>query len=523
MINENDDAYQYNRCSSRGICSINPATASLQEIILIYLKCAAYYGLKSEECEVHDKRIRNLVLNTISVLSSNYEISEINFDMINSAFKKELPAIINDIKKVCSVKEFTEANNILNTGADLKDYIRYGEREFNRRLKNVSLQERSLYRVLFVLVKSLCINILIYESFGKESDEEVLSIYRVLNLLNTPEVDREQIIKNIYDISEKDCHMMTRIREVQEECYGEQEEREISFSTKKGKALLVVGSNLRELEQILNIFKEKDIDVYTHDNMILAHTFPGFEKYKNLKGQFGHGMENCLLDFSTFPGPIIFTRHSLFNVENLYRGILYTTDFSYSKGVIQIKNNDFAEVVKSVEGSKGFKTGKICDSEKAGFSYIKIMAKIKEKTEKEKYDRIVLIGLGGYLPEEKEYFQTFIKHAPQNVLIISLFYCESKENVICIHAKNDIYGMNRLFDGVLKTFSRKITLFFPYADRHTLSDVIHLSKKYEAKIYVGSWNQSVMKPDIADSLKITFGINIATTPKNDLNNITDVK
>ena len=127
------------------------------------------------------------------------------------------------------------------------------------------------------------------------------------------------------------------------------------------------------------------------------------------------------------------------------------------------------------------------------------------------------------MPEEKEYFQTFIKHAPQNVLIISLFYCEPKENVICIHAKNDIYGMNRLFDGVMKTFSRKITLFFPYADRHTLSDVIYLSQKYDTKIYVGSWNQSIMKPDIADSLKTIFGINEATTPKNDLNNITDVK
>ena len=30
----------------------------------------------------------------------------------------------------------------------------------------------------------------------------------------------------------------------------------------------------------------EDIDVYTHDDMMLAHTFPKFSEYKRLKGQF---------------------------------------------------------------------------------------------------------------------------------------------------------------------------------------------------------------------------------------------
>jgi hydroxylamine reductase (hybrid-cluster protein) len=61
--------------------------------------------------------------------------------------------------------------------------------------------------------------------------------------------------------------------------------------------------------------------------MMLAHTFPKFSEYKRLKGQYGQGLENCLLDFATFPGPIILTAHSLHNIENFYRGRLFTTDY----------------------------------------------------------------------------------------------------------------------------------------------------------------------------------------------------
>ena len=113
--------------------------------------------------------------------------------------------------------------------------------------------------------------------------------------------------------------------------------------------------------------------------MMLANTFPAFKQYKNLKGQYGQGMENCLLDFATFPGPIILTRHSLYNVEHLYRGQLYTTDFAYSKGVIPIKDENYAPVIEASLNSKGFKTGKQCETVSIGYDYDKTIQEIKEK------------------------------------------------------------------------------------------------------------------------------------------------
>ena len=90
------------------------------------------------------------------------------------------------------------------------------------------------------------------------------------------------------------------------------------LSTRPNKAILVAGTNIQELKNVLDATKDKNIDVYTHGEMIVAYTYPKFGEYENLVGQFGKGIENCLLDFATFPGAILIARHSLENIEYLY-------------------------------------------------------------------------------------------------------------------------------------------------------------------------------------------------------------
>ena len=137
MQNEFNTGYQYNRCISRGICSINPATASLQEVIIGYLKIAAFYGLKLQEFNVNDKKITNLILNTISIVSSNYEISEANFNMINSSFRTEIPRIIREYEDLCKKNNTSPDTLAYNTSFfeehTLSEYIRLGEKEFLKR------------------------------------------------------------------------------------------------------------------------------------------------------------------------------------------------------------------------------------------------------------------------------------------------------------------------------------------------------------------------------------------------------
>ena len=257
--------------------------------------------------------------------------------------------------------------------------------------------------------------------------------------------------------------------------------------------------------------------------MILAHTFPKFREYEHLKGQFGQGMENCLLDFSTFPGPIILTKHSLFNVESLYRGRLFSTDFAYSKGVIPIKNNDFSEVLKSVQESKGFKNGKICKPAAIGFSFSDTMEKINKTLSEKNFDKIVIFGLSGYSAGEKEYFETFLKHVSDNILVICLSCCEQKENVICLNSVGNSNAMLQISETIINETKLPVSIFFPHTDRHSLSLILNLCTCKNCHTHIGKWNHTVINPVIIEELKNEFGILEITTPKKDLENILNIK
>ena len=518
MIYDQNEDYQYDGCVSRGICSVNPKTSSLQEVLIMYLKVTSYYALKLYENENKDKKLRDIILDTISVLVSNPEFSETDFKILTERFNKILPYAISNYEEECKnrgiVPECLKSTLKFNKTTDIVNSIQLGEKEFLKKTKSTSQKIRDLYTILFVLAKSLCINISDLESFGENTDSGYLTVLKLLNSLNAGEKDAEKLKRLIYDITDADNDLMKQLRQVQEKRYGKQRIKEVSYTTTPGKAILVVGSNIRELEEILEAVKDTDISVYTHDEMMLANTFPKFEEYQNLKGQYGQGIENCLLDFATFPGPIILTKHSLYNVEHLYRGRLYTTDSAFSKGVIPVKNKDFGDVIKSAELAKGFKTGRQCETVSLGYNYDVFIENIKNRLTG--FSKIIFIGLGGYTLEQQAYFEKFLKHVPEDILVISLSFCLQKNNVVCLNACFDEYSVIKIVEGVRNITSVPQILIFPRCGRHTISQMLYFSGQDNLKIYVGKCTPVILNPNMITTLSSVFGIHGLTSVKKDI-------
>ena len=520
MTNFSDD-YQYDSCVSRGICSVDPRTSSLQEILVLYLRVSAYYALKTKQSGNINEKIKHLILSTISIMVSNPKFSENDFKTISEKFNEELPVLIEKYEEMCKESDIEPdyIKSVLkyDKSTDIIKSIQIGEKEYLKKAQLILPEVRDMYKILFVLAKSLCINMLDLESFGISDGYEV--ILKLLNSLNFENETVEVLKELTEEVTKFDNKLMKTLNAVKEERYGIQRPKEVSYTTTPSKAVLVVGSNIRELEIIAEALKDTNIDIYTHDEMMLAHTYPKFDEYKNLKGQFGQGMESCLLDFATFPGPIILTKHSLYNVDNLYRGRLYTTDVAYSKGVISIQNYDFSDVIQSANEAKGFKKGKVCSNEIVGFDYNEASDLFKKEIKTKKYSKIFVIGLNGYTKEEKEYFETFLNLVPDDVLVVSLSSCVKKDNVICLNACFDSYAMLKISENILEKYNQDIVLFFPKCDRNTISKMIYLSALKKAQIYVGKCTPISLNPNLVYTLKKVYGIKNLTSPKKDLQEI----
>lgn len=523
MTNEFNQEYQYNNCVSRGVCSVNPRTSSLQEIIILYLKLGAYYAEILENAQRPNLSMKELILNTLSVMVSNTDFSEVDFNNISKKFNSEIPKIIKEYECYCKENnispKYLKSDLKYSKKTNLTKSIRFGEKEFLKKTQSLSSQTRDLYKILFFLAKSICVNIQDLETFGVNSEDGYFSILSLINYLNLEEIDTETLKKYIKDFSLSDNLLMKKLRNIQTERYGTQRTKDVSYSTEPGKAVLVVGSNIRELEIILESLKTTDIDIYTHDEMILAHTFPYFDEFKNLKGQFGKGLENCLLDFANFPGPVILTRHSLYNIENLYRGRLFTTDIAYSKGVINISDWDFSDVIKSANDAKGFKTGKKCASEAIGFNYDKEIKNIENVLTMGKYTRIIVFNLNGYNNEEADYFEKLLDEIDENTLIISLSCCKKHKNVICINACFDNFAIIKVLETITSVSDMPVFTFLPQCGRNSFSQILYFASHLNIHIFVGKITQPFFNPNIFTTLSKLYNIKAMTTPRNDFKNI----
>ena len=397
--------------------------------------------------------------------------------------------------------------------SDIIQAVRFGEKSLRNALKNIPSQVRDLYQIMLVISKSISINLLDLESMDKTDNESFLMILKLFDEINSEEKNTGRLKQLIYKAAKTDCDLMMHLRNVQEERYGIQGISDVSYSTTPSKAALVVGSNIRELETVLEALKKTDIDVYTHDDMMVAHTFPKFSEYENLKGQYGQGLENCLLDFATFPGPIILTKHSLHNVENLYRGRLFTTDYTTPKGVIKIEDEDFSGVIESADNAKGFKTGKQCETVTIGYNYADTIKKIKAKLSG--YKRIFMIGLERYSLEQKVYFEKLMKLSDCDTLIISFSYNIEKDNIVHINTCFDSFGLIRVYNEI-KDSGLPIAVFVPKCDRNTISQMIYLTENKNTKVFVGKCTPIILNPSLISTLKQIFEINGITTAKKDI-------
>jgi len=101
--------------------------------------------------------------------------------------------------------------------------------------------------------------------------------------------------------------------------YGHPIPTAVPLGHKKGKAIVVSGHDLRDLELLLQQTEGKGIYVYTHGEMLPCHGYPELKKYKHFYGHYGTAWQNQQREFSQFPGAILMTTNCIIKPQDSYK------------------------------------------------------------------------------------------------------------------------------------------------------------------------------------------------------------
>ena len=352
-------------------CVSDPIQASLKEILLYEIRLLSYYTLKLKEFNFEYKKYAKHIIDGVCVVSLNMEINRNEFSEY----------LLNLIDLRCEAQknyiDYCEKNNldlqILKAYTDkcsdfnFIDALKQGELQNIQKNKILDKDKKSLYDILYIILQNACRNIAQINLFNEnEAEDETIEIIKLISSTNFKSTGTEKLKSRIEKASQINYGLYKKLKNLSYQRFGIPHLSEVKLDYKKGKAVLVTGDSLMDLYDFLQATKDTDINVYTHDALILAHCYDEFKKFKNLVGHYQKSIENLEMDFSSFPGVILITRNGNGNYLNIIRGLIYTTNEIGGKGVTVVKNNDFENLIKTANEQEGFKKDKQFDKIQIG-------------------------------------------------------------------------------------------------------------------------------------------------------------
>lgn len=200
----------------------------------------------------------------------------------------------------------------------------------------------------------------------------------------------------------------------------------VHLTPKKGKAILVSGHDLGDLEDLLEQTEGKGINVYTHGEMLPAHGYSELHKHSHLAGHYGGAWYKQKKEFNRFPGPILMTSNCIMVPLTTYSDRLFTTGEVGMPGVEHLEEKDFSKLVECALEMPGFDEEPMTGDEKTvvtGYGHHAVMGvadKLIQAISDGHLEHIFLVG-GCDAPEQsRKYYGDVVAALPQNTIVLTL-------------------------------------------------------------------------------------------------------
>ena len=335
---------------------------------------------------------------------------------------------------------------------------------------------------------------------------------------------------------------MALLDEANTATYGQPEITTVSLETGSRPGILVSGHDLHDLKELLEQSRSQGIDIYTHGEMLPAHSYPEFKKYEHFKGNYGNAWWKQNEEFEAFNGPILMTTNCIIPVKDSYRQRIFTT------GVV---GYDGLEHIEAVNGRKDFrciiKLAKHCPAPQqletgsviGGFAHAQVMALQDQIVEAVKNGDIrqfiVMAGCDGR-HSTRSYYTDFARALPKDTVILTagcakyrylkldLGMINGIPRVLDAGQCNDSYSLVLIAEALKEAFGLQDINELPilyniawYEQKAVivLLALLHLGVK---NIHLGPTLPAFLSPEVVQWLKESYGIRTIQEVEKDMEN-----
>eukprot|EP01083_Nonionella_stella_P070583 188945_1 len=440
-------------CTSQGICGKWPETANMQDL-LVYVNnglCQYLHQLdeKNLSTELRERTRAHLMESMFSTLT-NVNFSEDRMveyieetisirEQIKPIFRQIFPQQQEFERVQNSPSNFSidESDESLNEQAQRLCSL-YATKEFIGDVNCYGLRECAVYGL-----KGMVAYFEHAERMHKStqkgcySDEERDEIYGLIWGLQNDLCSNSKDLNFWLEVNDRvgatNMKVMDILDRAHNAMYGTPEPTQVTSTPNHGKAVLLSGHDVLEVQKVLDLIDKKgyDVDVYTHGELLPAHSYPKLKNHPRLVGHFGTAWQNQYKEFKIFPGAILMTSNCLMPPRTRYKGRIFTTGCVGYEGVTHVNTDDEKELDKILQTameSAGFDDKSIAQWKEAkphttGYGHATVLSHadtILDAIKSGDLQHIFVIGGCDGTEKTRSYFTDLGGATPDNSIILTM-------------------------------------------------------------------------------------------------------
>ena len=528
-------------CNVMGVCGKSAEVSDLQDLLIHATKGVSMYAHRARLLGAADRGIDRFVVEALFTTVTN-----VNFDNIRMAEIIAQAAVVRGKAKKLYEDACSRAGKqsealfgpaaaaLPESMADMATAgAQYTPQSWAERRGDVI---QGLYDLILLGLKGSAAYTHHAMVLGHEDEGIYGFFHEKLDALSRETMTVEELTAHAMDAGKWNIEVMNLLDKANTEVYGHPEPTPVRIYPLKGKAILVSGHDLRDLDLLLQQTEGKGINVYTHGEMLPCHGYPRLKKYPHLAGNYGGAWQDQQKEFAAFPGAILMTTNCI-QKPTTYTDRIFTTGLVAFPGVRHIdEKKDFTPVIEAALAAPGFEENGDDKRILVGFGHNAVLnaaGKVVELVKAGKIRHFFLVGGCDGAKSGRNYYTSFAAQAPKDTVILTLACGKFRFNKLDF---GDIDGLPRLLDvgqcndaasalkiaaALAEAFGTDVnglplSLVLSWYEQKAVCILLSLLSLGIKNIRLGPSLPAFVKPPVLEFLQKTFNIQPITTPEADL-------
>ncbi len=410
-------------CTKIGVCGKEPEVAALQDLLIYAVIGLSQYAVEGRKVGINERDV-----NVFTCEATFSTLTNVDFDpdrfvaLINQTVEKR-EQLKEKVKAAGGNVDIPEGPATFKSESTLDGLVQQAEAVGINSYPSANPDILSLKHILLFGLKGVAAYADHAQILGQEDDAVYSFVHEGLAAIYREDLGLEDWIGLVLKCGEVNLRTMELLDAGNTGTYGHPVPTKVPLGAKKGKAILVSGHDLKDLEEILKQAEGKGINVYTHGEMLPCHGYPELKKYSHFYGHFGTAWQNQGREFSQFPGAILMTTNCIQKPKDLYRNNIFTCGLVGWPGISHISDRNFQPVIDRALALPGFQEDVNGREVMVGFGRNAVLGVADKVIEAVKGGAIshffLVAGCDGAKPG-RNYYTEFVEKVPEDSVVLTL-------------------------------------------------------------------------------------------------------